>query len=435
MLPKVAIVGRPNVGKSTIFNRIIGERLSITDDKPGVTRDRIYARAEWLGRKFNVIDTGGIEISDAPFLAEIKAQVEIAIEESDVIIFVTDVRNGLIGDDHEIMKMLYISKKPVIIAVNKVDDVSQVDNIYDFYTLGADDVVAVSGVHGIGIGDLLEKVIALFPEETSDEYSDEYLKLCVIGRPNVGKSSLTNAILGNDRVIVSDIAGTTTDSIDTEFIKDGQKYVVIDTAGLKKRGKIFESVDKYAALRAMEAMERADVCLLLLDAITGIQEQDKHIAGYALENNKALILVVNKWDTIEKDNDTIDDFTKIIRDQFQFLPYVPIVFLSAKTRKRVDTLFPVVERVFQNYQKRIATSTLNEVISDAMSINPPKDVNGTKLKVYYSTQVAVKCPSFVLFCNDDKSIHFSYYRYLENRIRERFDFEGTPIKLILRKRD
>ncbi|MFA6648570.1 MAG: ribosome biogenesis GTPase Der, partial [Candidatus Izemoplasmatales bacterium] len=305
MLPKVAIVGRPNVGKSTIFNRIIGNRLAITDDTPGITRDRIYAKSEWYGRKFNVIDTGGIEISDAPFLAEIKAQVEIAIEESHVIIFVVDVHVGLINDDFEIMKLLFQSKKPVIIAVNKVDDLSLKEHIYDFFSLGADDVIAVSGIHGIGMGDLMEKILEYLPVEIPDEYSDDYLKLCIVGRPNVGKSSLTNAILGQERVIVSEISGTTTDSIDTEFVKDDQKFVVIDTAGLRKRGKIFESVEKYSYLRAMEAIERADVCLLVLDAIVGIQEQDKHIAGYVLENGKSMIIVVNKWDAITKNEQTM----------------------------------------------------------------------------------------------------------------------------------
>ncbi|MDD3842107.1 MAG: ribosome biogenesis GTPase Der [Candidatus Izemoplasmatales bacterium] len=435
MLPKVAIVGRPNVGKSTIFNRIIGNRLAITDDTPGITRDRIYAKSEWYGRKFNVIDTGGIEISDAPFLAEIKAQVEIAIEESHVIIFVVDVHVGLINDDFEIMKLLFQSKKPVIIAVNKVDDLSLKEHIYDFFSLGADDVIAVSGIHGIGMGDLMEKILEYLPVEIPDEYSDDYLKLCIVGRPNVGKSSLTNAILGQERVIVSEISGTTTDSIDTEFVKDDQKFVVIDTAGLRKRGKIFESVEKYSYLRAMEAIERADVCLLVLDAIVGIQEQDKHIAGYVLENGKSMIIVVNKWDAITKNEQTMIEFTKVIRDEFQFLPYVPVVFLSAKTKARVATLFPVISRVFANFQKRISTSTINEVISDAMSYFPPKEHNQTVIKVFYVTQVAIKCPTFVLFVNDIDALHFSYYRYLENRIRERFDFEGTPIKLILRQRD
>jgi GTP-binding protein len=333
------------------------------------------------------------------------------------------------------MKMLYMSKKPVVIAVNKVDDVTLMDHIYDFYTLGADDIVAVSGVHGIGIGDLLEKVVKFFPETDAEDYSDDYLKICIIGRPNVGKSSLTNALLGTERVIVSAIEGTTTDSIDTEFVKDGQKYVVIDTAGLRKRGKIFESVEKYSVLRAMSAIERADIGLVLIDAVTGIQEQDKHIAGYALENGKAMILVVNKWDAVEKSDQTMAEYTAVIRDEFQFLPYVPVVFLSAKTKARVATLFPIITRIFVNYQKRISTSVLNEVISDAVSISPPKEVNGIKLKVFYATQVAVKCPTFVLFVNDADALHFSYYRYLENRIRERFDFEGTPIKLLLRKRD
>ncbi|MBU1144235.1 MAG: ribosome biogenesis GTPase Der [Firmicutes bacterium] len=434
MLPVVAIVGRPNVGKSTIFNRIVGERIAITDDTPGVTRDRIYGKADWLGRKFSVIDTGGIEISDAPFLTEIKAQAEIAIEESHVIVFIVDVRTGLLSDDREVMQMLYMSKKPVIIAVNKVDNQKFLENIYDFYELGSEDVVSVSGTHGIGMGDLLDKIVSKLPLDLEDDYTEEYLRLSIIGRPNVGKSSLTNAILGFERVIVSDIVGTTTDSIDTVFMKDGQKYVVIDTAGLKKRGKIFESVDKYSALRAMQAIERSDVCLLVIDAQSGIQEQDKHVAGYALENGKAMVIVVNKWDTLEKDDKTMQEWTKKVRQEFQFITYMPVVFLSAKTKARIHTLFPIVEKAFENYQRRVSTSVLNEVISEAMLLNPPKEHNQAKVKVYYATQVKSKCPTFILFVNDSDCMHFSYYRYLENRLRERFDFEGTPIKMILRKR-
>jgi GTPase len=435
MLPSVAIVGRPNVGKSTIFNRLLGERKAITDDQPGVTRDRIYAKTSWLGRNFSIIDTGGIEISNAPFLTEIRAQVEIALEESQVVIFVVDAKTGLVGDDFEVMKLLYSCGKPVIIAANKSDNQKTAENIYDFYQLGATDVVAVSGAHGIGIGDLLDKIIAFLPDEIDEPYQENDIKIAIIGRPNVGKSSLTNAILGNERVIVSDIQGTTTDAIDTIIEKDGQQYVVIDTAGLRKRGKIFESVDKYAALRSMQAIERSDVCLMILDAVTGIQEQDKHIAGYALEAGKAMIIVVNKWDGIQKDDHTMNEWTETLRSEFQFLTYIPIVFLSALTKARLKTLFPSIKQSYDNYVKRISTSALNEVISEAMEINPPKEHNQNKVKVYYATQVASKCPTFVLFVNDTNCMHFSYYRYLENRLRERFDFFGTPIKMILRKRD
>jgi len=435
MLPIVAIVGRPNVGKSTLFNRIVGDRVAITNDTAGVTRDRIYAQAEWLGRKFNLIDTGGIEISDAPFLTEIKAQVEIAIEEADVIIFVTDARTGMVDDDREVMKMLYQINKPVIIAVNKVDDQKYMHDIYDFYQLGPDEVVAVSGSHGVGIGDLLEKVCALFSAESKDDYAETTTKICVIGRPNVGKSSLTNAILGDDRVIVSSIEGTTTDAIDTPFVKDGKDYVIIDTAGLRKRGKIWESVEKYSVLRAMAAIERADVALLVIDAEVGIIEQDKHIAGYALDAGKAMIIVVNKWDAVIKNDQTMGEWVKKLRFEFQFLTYIPIAFVSAKKNQRINTLFPLIEKVYENYERRISTSVLNEVLTDAMSLNPPKEHNHVKIKVYYATQVANKCPTFVLFVNDSEAMHFSYQRYLENRLRERFDFEGTPIKLILRKRD
>lgn len=435
MLPCVAIVGRPNVGKSTIFNRLLGERKAITDDQPGVTRDRIYGKTTWLGRTFSVIDTGGIEISDAPFLTEIRAQVEVALQESQVVVFVVDAKSGLVRDDFEVMKLLYSSGKPVLIAANKADNQKTADQIYDFYQLGATDVIAVSGAHGIGIGDLLDQIVQFLPDDQEEPYQEDDIKIAVIGRPNVGKSSLTNAIIGHERVIVSDIQGTTTDAIDTVIFKDQQRYVIIDTAGLQKRGRIFESIDRYAALRSMQAIERSDVCLLLIDAKSGIQEQDKHIAGYALEAGKAMILVVNKWDAIEKDDKTMTEWTKDIRQEFQFLSYIPIVFLSALTKARLNTLFPVIMTCYQNYQRRVQTSQFNEIISEAMELNPPKEHNQNKVKVYYSTQVATKCPTFVLFVNDTNAMHFSYYRYLENRIRERFDFEGTPIKMILRKRD
>ncbi len=434
MLPVVAIVGRPNVGKSTLFNRIIGERKSITDDLAGITRDRIYSKASWLSREFRLIDTGGIEINDAPFLTEIKAQAEIAIDESDVIIFAVDGRAGLMPTDKDVMNMLYQSNKPVIVAVNKLESEKYRQNIYDFYELGASSVVMISSAHGLGIGNLLDEVLAYLPPETPDPYEEDYRRICVIGRPNVGKSSLTNAVLGEERVIVSDISGTTTDSIDTEFIHDDTHYVVIDTAGMRKRGKIYEHIDKYANLRALQAIERSDVCLVMIDAEAGIQAQDKHIAGYALESRKAIILVVNKWDMIIKDDHTMNEWEKQIRGEFKFLSYIPIVYVSAKTKARMKTLFPIIEEVYTNYNRRVSTSALNEVIQEAMLLNPPKDFKQNRVRVYYATQVKAKCPTFILFVNDTECMHFSYYRYLENRLRERFNFIGTHLNLVLRTR-
>lgn len=435
MLPIVAIVGRPNVGKSTLFNRIVEKRVSITDDLPGVTRDRIYSKATWLNQEFRLIDTGGIELSDAPFLTEIKAQAEIAIEEADVIVFVVDGKDGLLPGDRDVMEILYGSNKPIVIAVNKVDNQKYQDAIFDFYEFGATHVVNVSGIHGVGIGDLLDEIVKHFPEKTDDDYQEEDILLSIIGRPNVGKSSLTNAILGYERVIVSDIEGTTTDSIDTEFYLEDQKYVVIDTAGMKKRGKIYENLDKYANLRAMQAIDRSDVSLLVLDAKSGIIQLDKNIAGYAIENNKAMIVVVNKWDAIEKDQYTMNEWEDKIRQGFKFLKYIPIVFLSALTKARIKTLFPIISQVFENYSRRVSTSLLNETIQEAMILNPPKMHKQKLLKVFYATQVKAKCPTFVLFVNDTQIMHFSYQRYLENKLREKFDFFGTPISIILRNRD
>ncbi|XMB72364.1 ribosome biogenesis GTPase Der [Mycoplasmatota bacterium WC30] len=435
MLPVVAIVGRPNVGKSTLFNRIIGERLSITDDLAGITRDRIYSKASWLSKQFRLIDTGGIEISDAPFLTEIKAQADIAIEESDVIIFAVDGRAGLLPTDRDVMAMLYASNKPIIVAVNKLESEKYRENLYDFYELGATSVVMISSAHGLGIGDLLDEVIKFLPAETEEEYDEDYRRIAIIGRPNVGKSSLTNAMLGIDRVIVSNKSGTTTDSIDTQFTRDGINYVAIDTAGMRKRGKIYENIDKYANLRAMSAIDRSDVCLVVIDAETGIQAQDKHIAGYALDNRKALVLVVNKWDTLEKDDHTMNEWEKKIRKEFRFLSYIQIVYVSALTKSRIKTLFPVINAAYENYDRRVSTSALNEVIQESMILNQPKEYHQKRLKVYYATQVKTKCPTFVLFVNDTECIHFSYYRYLENRLRERFDFKGTPLNLVLRNRE
>lgn len=429
----VAIVGSPNVGKSTIFNRIVGQRHAIVDDAAGITRDRLYGKASWLTQDFTIIDTGGIEIADAPFQQQIRAQVEIAIEEADVIIYVADGKVGITNDDLFACKMLYKCDKPVILAVNKIDDGSKLDNILEFYSLGIGDPIAVSGVHGIGIGDLLDKVIELLPEKKSKVYQNT-ICFSLIGRPNVGKSSLTNALLGQERVIVSNIEGTTRDSIDTPFTRDGKDYVVIDTAGLKKRGKIYESVDKYSALRALSAIDRSDVVLLVIDAKEGIIQQDKHVVGYAMESNKAIVIVVNKWDLVEHTESAMNEFTKKIRAEFKFLDYAPIVYVSAKEKSRIQKIFPEIDSAYSSYNYRVGTSILNDIIQDAQIINPTPIFNGGRLKIYFANQVAVCPPTFILFVNNPDYMHFSYERYIENRLRDSFDFTGTPIKIISRLR-
>ena len=434
MLPKVAIVGRPNVGKSSLFNRILGERLSITDDTPGVTRDRIYAKASWLSQEFYIIDTGGIEIENAPFQVEIKAQVEIAIEEADVIIFVVDCRSQLTDDDVFIAKMLYKVKKEIIVAVNKVDDQKFKDNIYDFYALGLGEIFPISTQHGIGVGDLLDEVIKHFPIK-DEKGEDEAIKFSLVGRPNVGKSSLVNAILNEQRVIVSDMAGTTRDAIDESFNYECNKYVIIDTAGLKKRGKIYENLDKYAQIRTIDAIVRSDVVLLVLDASTGIIEQDTHVGQYIEMYNKPCIIVVNKWDLVKKETNTMQEFEKDVREKFKYLDYAPIVFLSALTKSRIKTLYPMLKMTYEAYRRRIQTSILNDVVLDAYQMNLPAFFNGGKLKIYYATQVGVEPPTFSIFVNDENYLHFSYKRYLENQIRKNFDFFATPIKIELRRRD
>lgn len=434
MLGKVAIVGRPNVGKSTLFNRIIGQRLSITDDQPGVTRDRIYYKASWLGKEFMMIDTGGIELSDEPFITEITAQAEIAMEEADVIVMVVDCRSGITEDDSYVAKLLYRTEKPVIVAVNKVDDAKYRENIYEFYSLGFGDPIAISCNQGIGIGDLLDAVIANIGEKKDVVYKDA-ISFCLIGRPNVGKSSLTNTLLSDERVIVSPIAGTTRDAIDTRFTAYGKDYVVIDTAGLRKRGKIYENTEKYSVIRSVDAIERSDVVLLVLDAETGLREQDTHVGQYIDEFNKPCIIVVNKWDTVEKNSKTMDEWTKDVREAFKYLDYAPIVFLSAKERQRVHTLFPAIEQVYNAYHNRVKTSVLNDVFADAIAMFPAAEWNNGKPKLYYASQVGINPPTFAIFVNDPNFIHFSYMRYLENQLRKNFDFFGTPIKLVLRKRD
>ncbi|TFG83479.1 MAG: ribosome biogenesis GTPase Der [Erysipelotrichales bacterium] len=430
----VAIVGRPNVGKSTIFNRIIGERLSIVEDTPGVTRDRIYAKGNWLTKDFRLIDTGGIQMVDQPFQTEIKAQVDIAIEEADVIIFIVSGKDGITSDDEFISKMLHRSDKPVILAVNKIDDIAMAVNAYEFYALGFETVIPVSGAHGIGIGDVLDEVIRQFPVKKLNEYEGR-IKFAIIGRPNDGKSSLVNAILNQERVIVSEIEGTTRDAIDSPFTKDGKEYVVIDTAGIRKRGKVYENIEKYAVLRALSAIERADVVLFLIDGIAGIRDQDKHVAGYAHEAGKPLIIIYNKWDGVVKDESTIIRVTEEIRKQFIYLAYAPILFISALTKQRVHQIIPMIDRIYDFSNLRIQTSILNEVILDAQLFTPPPMHNGKRLKIYYVSQVAVAPPTFILFVNDPELMHFSYRRYLENRLREAFVFEGTPIHIIARAKD
>ncbi len=435
MLPVIAIVGRANVGKSTLFNRLIGQRLSITDDQPGVTRDRIISKSSWLGVEFNLIDTGGIEIDNAPFIREIKQQAEIAIDEADVIVFVVDCRNGVTDEDEAVAKLLFKSNKPVLLAVNKVDDQKYSDTLYEFYSLGIGEPIACSAAHGIGIGDLLDQCVKLFPDKKGPTYEEDTIKFSLIGRPNVGKSSLTNALVGEDRVVVSEIEGTTRDSIDTMFKRDSKEYVVIDTAGIRKKGKVYEQVEKYSVLRAMQAIDRSDICVIVINAHEGIREQDKKIAGYAEEAGRGIIIVVNKWDLVDKDDHTMNNWEKEIRAHFQFISYAPIVFLSAITKKRIHTLFPILEQVHANFSKRIKTNVINDLMIDMQQLQPAPTHNRGKLKILYATQVTTQPPTFVLKVNNPIYLHFSYKRYILNRLRESIDFEGTPVRLIFRERE
>lgn len=432
--PTIAIVGRPNVGKSTIFNRIAGERISIVEDTPGVTRDRIYTTGEWLGREFSVIDTGGIDLGDEPFMEQIKHQAEIAIDEADVILFVVSGREGVTDADEMVAKILYRSKKPVILVVNKVDNPEMRNEIYEFYSLGLGEPFPVSGSHGLGIGDVLDEAVKHFSTVIEEE-DESIIKFSLIGRPNVGKSSLINAILGEDRVIVSEIEGTTRDAIDTYFeSEDGQKFLMIDTAGMRKRGKVYENTEKYSVMRAMRAIERSDVVLMVLNAEEGIREQDKKVAGYAHEAGRGIVIVVNKWDTLKKETNTMRDFEEKIRDEFQYLDYAPIIFVSALTKQRLNKLPELIQLVSMNQNLRIPSALLNDVIMDAVAINPTPTDKGRRLKIFYATQVAVKPPAFVIFVNEEELMHFSYERFLENQIRKAFTFEGTPIKIIPRRR-
>ena len=426
-LPTVCIVGRPNVGKSTLFNKLVGKRISIIEDTPGVTRDRIYGEVTYKNKKFNLIDTGGIDISKELFNNEIKTQVEIGILEADKIIFVVDAKEGLTAGDKEVKDILQKSGKEVIVAINKVDNKQAEKNLYDFYELGFDTYIEISGEHNRGLIDLLEEVTNDF--KTDEKEQEDKIKICVIGRPNVGKSSLVNALLNEERLIVSDVAGTTRDSVDIPFKYNKKDYILIDTAGMRKKGKIFEKIEKYSFLRSERAIDRADICLLVINREEGIIEHDKHIAGYAIEKGKGLIIVVNKWDTIEEKEHDIKNFTKDIREEFKFVPYAPIVFLSALTKKRIHTLMPEVEKVSSNIVKEVKTSLLNNVIQDAYSLNPAPTYKGKRLKIYYVHQEGIKPPKFVFNVNNKGLVHFSYERYLENKIRESFDFEGTPIEI------
>lgn len=435
----IAIVGRPNVGKSTLFNRIVGVRKAIVDDLSGVTRDRLYEKAEWNGVKFSVIDTGGISSSDDVFVNEIKEQAELAIAEADAIIFVVDGHNGITQDDQLVAKVLYQSQHPIYLAVNHLDNIEQHDLIFDFYALGLGDPYPISAVHGIGVGDMLDSIIKDFKENedtnASDSDDEDQIRIAIIGRPNVGKSSIFNALIKQNRSIISNIEGTTRDAIDAQFVDgQGRVFTITDTAGIRKSGKIIESTEKYSVLRAQMAIESADVILVVIDASTGIQEQDKHIAGLATEEGRAVIIVVNKWDAVEKDNYSMQQFTDNIREEFKFLDYAPIMFVSAKSSQRIDKIPDMVVAVDNNHKMRIQSSILNQTILDAIAVHPTPTRNGKRLRVYYATEVAVAPPTFAIFVNDPKLMHFSYQRYLENQIRENFDFAGTPIRLRIRAR-
>ncbi len=434
--PVVAIVGRPNVGKSTLFNKLIGQRLSIVDDTPGVTRDRIYGDCEWEGRKFSLVDTGGIEPSASDvILSQMRAQAQLAIDAADVIVLVTDIRSGLVATDADIAAMLLKSGRPVILCVNKCDSVGEPPaDFYEFYNLGLGDPVQVSSVHGHGTGDLLDRVVEYLPAEPEGEEDGELIRVAIIGKPNVGKSSLVNRISGENRCIVSDIAGTTRDAIDTEVENAYGRFILIDTAGLRRRNKVDDSIEKYSAIRAQMAIERADVCVIMIDATVGFTDQDSKVAGLAHEAGKGCVIAVNKWDAVEKDGSTMTAYRKKLEEDFSFMSYAPFLFLSAKTGQRIDRLFELIKHVANSNAMRIATGMLNDVLAQATArVQPPTD-KGKRLKIYYMTQASTKPPTFVCFVNSAELFHFSYQRYLENRIRETFGLEGTPVRFIIRER-
>ena len=436
-LPIVAVAGRPNVGKSTLFNKLVGKRLSIVEDTPGVTRDRIYSKCEWRNREFMIVDTGGIEpASDDVILAQMRRQAQVAIEKADVIVFLTDMRCGVTADDYEVASMLQKSGKPVILAVNKCDGIGEPPpEFYEFYNLGMGDPFPVSALHGHGSGDLLDEIFKYFPKEDTPEYDEEYIKVAVIGKPNVGKSSLINRIAGEERAIVSDIAGTTRDATDTIIENEDGKYVFIDTAGIRRKSKITEKIEHYSVLRAYMAVDRADVCVIVIDALVGFTDQDSKVAGYAHEQGKACIVAVNKWDAVDKSTGTMEEYTNDLKEKFSFMSYVPFIFISAKTGQRVDKLFELINSVNSQNCMRITTGMLNDVLSYATTrVQPPSD-KGRRLKIYYMTQASVRPPTFVVFVNRADLFHFSYQRYIENQIRQTFGLTGTPVRFVIRERD
>ena len=432
----VAVVGRPNVGKSTLFNTIAGKQISIVQDTPGVTRDRIYAEGNWLNYYFTMVDTGGIEpISDDVLLKQMRSQAELAIETADVIIFVTDVKSGVVDADYEVAEMLRRSKKPIVLCVNKVDSIKKYGNdIYEFYQLGLGEPFPVSAANHLGLGDLLDEVVKHFPKEGLEEEEDGTLKIALIGKPNVGKSSLTNKLLGENRVIVSDIAGTTRDAIDTEVTYNGTPYIFIDTAGLRRKGKVTEDIERYSVIRTVAAVDRADICIVLIDAVEGITDGDTRIAGIAHESGKGVIIAVNKWDLVEKNDKTMQEFTKQLKEKFAYMDYAEYLFISAETGQRIHKIYDLVNMIHDNQVMRIKTGVLNEILARATAMKQPPSDKGKRLKLFYITQASVAPPTFVIFVNDRELMHFSYTRYIENQIRENFGFRGTPIRFIIRER-
>ena len=436
MKPIVAVVGRPNVGKSTLFNRISGSRISIVEDTPGVTRDRIYSDVSWLEKHFTLIDTGGIEPkSKDEILAKMREQAQIAIEMADVVVLVTNVKDGVTANDHEVAQMLLKAKKKIVLTVNKVDNLGDPPmEFYEFYNLGLGDPIAISAANALGLGDLLDEITAKFPEDADTDADDDEIKVAVIGRPNAGKSSLINKLMGEERVIVSDVAGTTRDAIDTHYEKDGDKFLFIDTAGIRRKSKVNEAIEKFSVLRSYAAVDRSDVCVIMIDGTEGIAEQDTKIAGYADEQGKACIFVINKWDIVDKNDKTMNEFKHRIRETFAFMSYAGIVFTSAKTGRNIPSLIDEIKKVNEQHKRRITTGMLNDVINEAVNKQQPPSDKGKRLRIYYGTQASVAPPTFVLFVNDKELFHFSYKRFIENQIRENFGFEGTPIRLIIRER-